>query len=922
MLEIKEIRKEYRTGELVQKALDGVSLVFRDSEFVSILGPSGSGKTTLLNIIGGLDRYDSGDLVINGISTKEYTDQDWDAYRNHSIGFVFQNYNLIPHQSILANVELALTISGESKSIRKQKAKKALEQVGLGDQLHKKPNQMSGGQMQRVAIARALVNDPDILLADEPTGALDSETSVQIMELLKEVARDRLVVMVTHNGELAEEYSTRIVRLKDGKIIGDSDPCTAEELAAELASGKEEKESSKARMSFGTALSLSFNNLKTKKSRTVLTSLAGSIGIIGIALILALSSGVNDYIATLQADTMTSYPITISATNVTKGNKMERIANGLTGKSGTAADSRDELIDNDLLYTDYSKVGEVDAGSASVTQNDLTSFKNYLENPDSEIQQYIGENGIIYSYDVNFDIYSYDADGIVVSSNADVSEIGTLAGNSSEGTINAFNSASASSGAKNFEELMPGTDTAVSGVVTENYDVLCGRWPESYNEVVIVLDEYNSLSAGTMYQLGLMTGDEYAAAEEAKENDEEPETLTLELSSIVGRSFYMLPACDHYTENADGSFTWHDVTAMDTSLLNNAVELKVIGVVRPAADAENASIGSAVGYTSLLTDYIVEHTEGSAVVTAQEATPDINVLNGMAFEVETDEEKVVDAITYLSSLGISEKANWWSMFSTYMETGDQSAAMAANENEEERSDDDEISMAASLDEWLAGEPEQELLLNIYKFYVAGSTYDDNMTAFGAVSFDTPASISIYVDSFEDKEAIAACIENYNASVDSDTRITYTDYVSTMTSSITSMVDMISLILICFVAVSLIVSCIMISIITNISVLERTKEIGVLRALGASKKNVSHVFNAETFIIGVCAGLMGVIFAALLTIPINAIVASALGVSLTASLPVPYAVLLVAISIVITMIGGLIPAKKAAKMDPVLALRSE
>lgn len=918
MLELKNIQKRYQTGELVQQALDGVNLKFRSNEFVSILGPSGSGKTTLLNIIGGLDRYDDGDLVINGVSTKKYTDKDWDTYRNHTIGFVFQNYNLIPHQTILANVELALTIGGLSAGERKKKARHALEKVGLGDQTHKKPNQMSGGQMQRVAIARALVNDPDVLLADEPTGALDTETSIQIMDLLREVAKDRLVIMVTHNPDLAREYSSRIVRLKDGKIVADSNPFEGEEHNIGRALIDKNK---KAHMSFSTALSLSFNNLKTKKGRTFLTSFAGSIGIIGIAMVLALSTGVNSYIESLQMETMTSYPITISATQFNKGNKFTKIANAIGEQTGANKTEETEAaqIDENLLYADISQVGQDEAENSSLTKNDLTSFKEYLEDPDSEIQQYIGENGIKYSYDISFDVYSYDSNGEIVSSNADVADIAdNLLGSSNKNNNNmaAFMGVTTSSGAENFEELMVGTGgDAVSNVITESYDVLYGDWPQRYDEVVVVLNENNALSAKALYQLGFMTAKEYNEIETAVLNGEALGETTYDITSLLGHTFYILPTCDHYVLGNDGTYSYKEITTVDDSLIDSATNLKVVGVVRPIADADNATISSAIGYTSLLTDYVISHTNESGVIKAQIKTPEINILNGIAFEADSDEQKILDAGSYLSSLGISEKSSWYTTISSYEATG-----TTSTETTEEV---DEAAQAKALDEWLANTPNDELLLKIYDYKVAGNTYDDNMSAFGMVSFDTPSSISIYVDNFDDKEAIARCIENYNASVNSDTQITYTDYVSSMTSSVTSMISMISLVLIAVIAVSLIVSCIMISIITHISVLERTKEIGILRALGASKKNISQVFNAETTIIGICAGLLGVIISVLLTIPINAAITSALSITgLKASLPINYAILLVIISIVITVIGGLIPAKKAAKMDPVAALRSE
>lgn len=840
MLQIKSISKQYKTGDLVQNALSDVSLNLRDNEFVSILGPSGSGKTTLLNIIGGLDRYDSGDLIINGISTKAYKDKDWDSYRNHTIGFVFQSYNLIPHQSVLSNVELALTISGISKSERRKRARKALMQVGLGDQLHKKPNQMSGGQMQRVAIARALVNNPDILLADEPTGALDTETSIQIMELLQEVAKDRLVVMVTHNPELAEQYSTRIVKLRDGRITDDSDPY---EPKAEIQTEPEHKNMGRAKMSFLTSLSLSFNNLRTKKGRTLLTSFAGSIGIIGIALILALSSGVNLYISDIQKDTMTSYPITISSETVDMSSMMGAGGGMMGGMTGGKTDSETNLEDG--VYADYSGI-EVTA--SSVVENNLTEFKQYLDNPDSEIHQYLGENGIAYTYNINFDVYSYDSDEKLVNSNTDTEnitgsegqgEFGAGAGNMGNMSM-MMNDSASSSDEENFSELMKGADgDTVSKVITDSYDVLYGAWPEEYNEVVLVMDENNSIDAGTLYQLGLITADEYIEITDQIENGEEIEERFWNYEEISEHSFYMVPASDRYVKNGDGTFAYlEDDEKNYDVLLENSVELKITGIVKPVEDAENASISTSVAYTSKLTDYVIEHTNESQVVLAQEETPEINVLNDMEFE-------------------------------------------------------------------------------------EGTSYEENMEAFGKVSYDAPASISIYTDSFENKEAVSDCISKYNETAGEDNQITYTDYVELMTSSLTSIVDVISYVLIAFVAVSLIVSCIMISIITHISVLERTKEIGILRAMGASKRNISQVFNAETFIIGCCAGILGIGISLLLSIPINAILQNLLGAAtLSVSLPITYAAILVVISIVITVIGGLLPAKKAAKKDPVIALRTE
>lgn len=841
MLQIKNISKQYKTGDLVQNALSDVSLNLRDNEFVSILGPSGSGKTTLLNIIGGLDRYDSGDLIINGISTKEYKDKDWDSYRNHTIGFVFQSYNLIPHQSVLANVELALTISGISKSERRKRAGEALKQVGLGDQLHKKPNQMSGGQMQRVAIARALVNNPDILLADEPTGALDTETSIQIMELLQEVAKDRLVVMVTHNPELAQQYSTRIVKLRDGKITDDSYPY---EPDAEMQEKPEHRSMGRAKMSFLTSLSLSFNNLRTKKGRTLLTSFAGSIGIIGIALILSLSSGVNEYISGIQKDTMTSYPITISSETVDMSSMMGA-GGGMMGGGMTGGKTDPETKHEDGVYADYS---DIEVVASSVVENNLTEFKQYLDNPDSEIHQYLGENGVAYTYNINFDVYSYDSDEKLVNSNTDTENItgsesqsGFSGGAGNMGNMSMMmNDSASSSDEENFSELMKGADgNTVSQVITDSYDVLYGTWPEEYNEVVLVLDENNSIDAGTLYQLGLITADEYIEIADQIENGEETGERSWNYEEISGHSFYMVPASERYIENSDGSFTYlEDDEQNYDELLGSSVELKITGIVKPVEDAANASISTPVGYTSKLTDYVIERTNESEVVLAQEETPEINVLSDTEFE-------------------------------------------------------------------------------------DGTSYEENMEAFGKVSYDAPASISIYTDSFENKEAVSDCITEYNETAEEDNQITYTDYVELMTSSLTSIVDVISYVLIAFVAVSLIVSCIMIGIITHISVLERTKEIGILRAMGASKRNISQVFNAETFIIGCCAGLLGIGISLLLSIPINALLQNLIGAeTLAMSLPVYYAVALVILSVVITIVGGLLPAKKAAKKDPVIALRTE
>lgn len=899
MLQLNNIVKTYTTGDTAQNALNGVNLSFRENEFVSILGQSGSGKTTMLNIIGGLDRYTSGDLIINGVSTKEYKDADWDYYRNNSIGFVFQSYNLIPHQTVLANVEMALTLAGVSPKERKQRAIAVLKKVGLGNHMSKKPNQMSGGQMQRVAIARALINNPDILLADEPTGALDSETSIQIMELLKEIAKDKLVIMVTHNPELAEKYSTRIVRLKDGNIIDDTNPYKEKEKP------ETQKSKKKISMSFFTALSLSFNNLRTKKGRTILTSFAGSIGIIGIALILALSTGMNAYIESVQKETMTAYPITISSETVDMSGIMGARKNAVASKRN---DSSSDVPRNGI-YVDYSDIKSSEQISSSIVKNNLTAFKKYLDDENSEIHKYLGENGIVYTYNVKFGVFSYNTNGEFINSDAEIDGKGSSGASGIFGKLNGGNTSPA---ATNFTEMMVGANgQTISQVVTDSYDVLYGSLPSAYNEVVLVTGSDNGIGAGTLYQLGLITKEQYDSAVKKIKNGENADEIAFSYEDILKHEFYLVAACDRYEKSANGTFSYIEENVLnEEKLLKNAIPLKITGIIKPKADASNANISSSVAYTSLLTDYLIEYTNESEIVKAQEATPDINVLTGIKFSSADNSEKVADAKSYLSSLSVSEKASFYKLMMYYSGSGSGSIT-------------DEASMAAALDMWLSGTPSEEILIKVYDEYIAGSTYDDNMSAFGKVSYDAPYSISIYTDTFEHKEAIANCIAQYNTTVEESEQITYTDYVALLTSSLTTIVDGISYVLIAFVSVSLIVSCIMIGIITHISVMERTKEIGILRALGASKRNISQVFNAETFIIGCLAGLLGIGVSYLAMLPINALIAKLSGISgLTAQLPFSSSLILILISIGITILGGLIPAKKAAKKDPVVALRTE
>lgn len=912
MLQIQNICKKYVTGDLVQTALDNVSLNLRDNEFVAILGPSGSGKTTMLNIIGGLDRYDSGDLIINGISTKKYKDRDWDSYRNHTIGFVFQSYNLIPHQSVLSNVELALTISGISRSERRRRAKEALEKVGLANQLHKRPNQMSGGQMQRVAIARALVNNPDILLADEPTGALDSETSVQVMELLKEVAKDRLVVMVTHNPELANEYATRIVRVKDGHIVDDTDPYEIEQKLEE----PQHKNMGKASMSILTALSLSFNNLRTKKGRTFLTAFAGSIGIIGIALILSFSNGVNTYITDIQKSTMTSYPISIEAQTIDLTSIMQ--------KGQSSMKDSDVTHELDGVYSNGTDIEMASSITTSFTKNNLTEFKKYMDNPDSEIRKHIRENGIVYSYNTKFDVFTYDSEGAFVNtdgstlkSSSQTSATNMMADMSNDNGMTMMTGSTGKT--NNFTELLPGSDSAsVSQAVTDAYDVLYGNWPSSYDEAVLVMNKNNEISSAVLYQLGILPTSEYKEIMKRIDAGEEVtmDTEKISYEDICNKEYYLLPASDMYVKDDNGNYK--SIVSDNASLKDKAadgIKLKISGIVRQNDDNDNALINKAVGYTKALTDYLMDYADKSEVVKAQRENKGINITNGMAFSPADDAAKIADARTYLTNLGVSDKA---SMFKNMMQ-------MVYADNQQMYTQlmaMGEAQQAAMLDSYLEN-PDDSTLLSIYNSYISTGNYDDNMESFGVISEDAPSAINIYVDSFEAKDAVSDCIKKYNEGASEDDKISYTDYVGLLMNSVTTIINVITYVLIAFVAVSLIVSSIMIGIITYISVLERTKEIGILRAIGASKRNISQVFNAETFIIGFCSGIIGIAITLLLLIPCNSIIHAVTdSTAVNAALPPVSAVVLIILSMVLTFIGGLIPAKNAAKKDPVTALRTE
>ena len=895
MLELNDIKKDYVSGSTTVSALKGINLRFRDCEFVSILGQSGCGKTTMLNIIGGLDKYTSGDLKINGVSTKNYKDRDWDFYRNNSIGFVFQSYNLIPHQTVLSNVELALTLSGVSKAERKRRAIEALEKVGLGEQIHKKPNQMSGGQMQRVAIARALVNNPDILLADEPTGALDTETSIQIMELLKEISKDRLIIMVTHNPELAKDYSTRIVRLLDGVITDDSDPYTLEDMEADIrakeavkvkASEKNKKKSGKKQktsMSFFTALSLSFNNLMTKKTRTILTAFAGSIGIIGIAMILSISNGIQLYIDRVQRDTLSSYPITLQAESI----DISSMVTSMTGNSDS-----EEHEDKSKIYSNDIMGDMINTMVKEVKSNNLSEFKKYIENGGSGIKSYVSD--IQYSYDVPLNIYMKDTSNGVEQLNPSTM-FDSIYGEGATSTSSAMSSGMGMgmfSNSSVWNQLLGNQQ-----VLDEQYDVLAGHWPENYNEVVLVTDKNNEVDDYTLYSLGLKDPEEVRTLFKKMMVGESYETekdISYTFDEILDTEFKLVMPTDMYKYN-DVTGTWDDYSKDDkymTNVVNNGTDIKVCGIIRPNDDAVSTSISSGIGYTAKLTEYIIEEVKNSEIAKAQLADTSVDVFTGVPFDNDRNTEITMDDVNaYMATLSPEESAQMQAMTSGM-------------------SDDQILQLfSASL-----------------KARTTDATLDSNKSKLGITDLDTPSQIDIYATDFDSKEKVQNIIKDYNKSQQDDGKeenvINYTDYVGIMMSSVSTIINAISYVLIAFVAISLIVSSIMIGIITYISVLERTKEIGVLRSIGASKKDVSRIFNAETLIEGFVSGALGIVVTLLLCIPANALIKHLTDISNVAQLPVAGGVILIIISMFLTFIAGLIPAKLAAKKDPVVALRSE
>lgn len=986
MLEIRNIVKDYETGSETVHALKGVSIAFRESELVSILGQSGCGKTTLLNIIGGLDQYTSGDLIINGQSTKQYKSADWDIYRNHSVGFIFQSYNLIPHQSVLSNVELALTLSGVSKAERRRRAKEALEKVGLGNQLNKRPNQMSGGQMQRVAIARALVNDPDILLADEPTGALDSETSIQIMELVKEIAKDRLVIMVTHNPELAEKYSTRIVKLLDGHIVGDSDPFDpAKEPAHSEVRKTEVTKGQKTSMSFLTALSLSKNNLMTKKGRTFLTSFAGSIGIIGIALILSLSNGVQEYINSVERSTLASFPVSIQHETVDYTSLMTSMMN--------VRDNAEENRDPDRIYTNDISTEMMKTMLSEMQTNNLAEFKEYLESDPDGISASIEE--IQYSYDSNLYIYGHSADGDIMQINPSTVMSAMMGQSMADNVSQMTNTYSSLMGSSSMSSYDAFRELLSTDMLKTEYEVLAGRLPEAYNEVVVLVTDRNELSDVTLYTLGLRDQGELegmmSSVMVGESFDLDTGDLSFSYDDLMGMEFSMLTAPEFYQKNDDG--TWTDMRS-DSEFMEQAAEnglkLKVVGILKPDADSLISSTNSGgIGYTHALTEYMIDKTNSSELVKAQKENPDVDVFTGIEFPKADEEEEQPmsqsEAMEMLTGMLTEEqrtKLNEGIMaaLTEEQQAQIQSAMMGMVSDEQMNSimmgvltpeqltqlqsgadvnslltDAQKAQMSAQIAASLTAEQNAELseMMNgmadptkMYTIFMqvlttdqlrqlmdmtkepetTDATYDGNLKLLGVAELSEPSSMKIYATDFESKEKITQLIEKYNDSkiVDDNQAdvINYTDYVGLMMSSVSDIINSISYILIAFVAISLIVSSIMIGIITYISVLERTKEIGILRAMGASKRDISNVFNAETLIVGFSAGVIGIAVTLLLNIPINIIIENITGIANVALLPWQGGVILVVISMLLTLIAGLVPAGVAAKKDPVEALRTE
>ena len=855
MLQCKNIIKDYVSGDEIVHALKGVSLSFREREFVSILGQSGCGKTTFLNIIGGLDHYTSGDLIINGKSTKDYSDKDWDTYRNHQVGFVFQSYNLIMHQSVLSNVELALTLTGVNKEERRKRAIDALNKVGLSDQIHKKPTQMSGGQMQRVAIARAIVNNPDIILADEPTGALDSATSVQIMEILKEISKDKLVIMVTHNPQLADEYSSRIIRLKDGSLVSDSNPFNEQEMNVDTSVLK------RPGMSFIMACSLSLNNLMTKKARTFLTSFAGSIGIIGIALIMSLSHGMQSYIDQMENDTMASYPIEIQANS----SDMSTLMTTMMGMKKKTEGHKGSKI--------YSRpyVEDVLESLSSSKKNNLSAFKSYIEsNKGKEFRR--TAKAIEYDYNLNLQVYNENTDsGLVqVSPNGLLDKLGMS-------DMMSLQSQFMDSSTMTNDQVWLSLPESKK-LRDDEYQLVEGKWPTNYNEVVLEVDENNEITDYTLYSLGLLDQDELVKNYQKILNGETDKISKTNLKSysvddILNLKFRLVLNSDLYQKVNGLWINQSENESYVQDVVSKSPEIKVVGIIKPSESTVSQPTMGGVYYTKAMEEYVTSKTENSQIVKEQKSNPNINIFTQTEFasgQKMSMSNLTNEQMMQLSSMSQEELMNY---MNTY------------NEN-------------------------------------INATYDSNLTKLGVVDYSNPTKISLYASSFDGKEKLSDLITDYNKKQTKNNVITYNDFIGTMLSSVTSVVNIISYVLIAFVSVSLIVSSIMIGIITYISVLERTKEIGILRSIGASKKDITRVFNAETFIIGLISGVLGILITLVLNVPISVVVENMTGVSHIAKLPVNGAVFLIFIDLVLTILAGLIPSKIASKKDPVEALRSE
>ncbi len=1022
-LQLLDVTKVYGQGDTAVEALKGINLTFRKSEFVSILGPSGCGKTTLLNIIGGLDRYTTGDLKINGVSTNEYKDRDWDTYRNHSIGFVFQSYNLISHQTTLQNVEIALTISGVGKAQRRERAINALRAVGLGDQIHKKQSEMSGGQMQRVAIARALVNNPDIILADEPTGALDTETSLQIMELLKEVAKDRLVIMVTHNPELAEKYSSRIIKMVDGVVTSDSMPVTIDESIIEIEQAEENSNNSsveetvnkkkkakkqkvkKPSMSFFTAFKLSLKNLFTKRGRTILTSFAGSIGIIGIALILAVSQGMTSYIDYIQESTLSSYPLSIESTALDLTEMMQSLM--------SVGDEDDNPHDKDAVYKEAIITELVNAYSkAETSENDLKAFKEYIEREKNTEGSKLNSalSGVQYTYGLDLNVYTKNVDGAIIKSDTKklmqemLSKFFSGSLNNSNSVVGSMGDQASSSSSmlstmmmgssSLWQELLPANDgSPINDFLMQEYELIDGgSWPNDHDEIVLIVNEQNELDDLTLYALGLISEEQINAILDAaiQGKDLAYTEQKWSYSEIRGLKFKTILAADCYKKIGD---VFVDISATKEGLevlynSSSALELKVTGIVRAKENSDTSILKAGIGYTHMLTEYVVEKAKTSTAVLAQQASPMFDIFTGLPFkqniDTMTDAEKQTAFMEYINALTIEEKAQAYTKIKGIIPEqllAEQTTAQVSEMNKDtliatvayayamgtgmsteeitpyiENMSEDELKAIATpiisamikeqyaqivsntLDSTMPTDELRASALDAEKvnytaqecavYYAevtefSESTYEQNLTQLGCLDLDVPSSIKLYASSFEAKDVLEQAIKEYNASVGEEGQIKYTDYVGLLMSSITTIVKAVTYVLIAFVAISLIVSSIMIGVITLISVQERTKEIGILRAIGASKRDVSSMFNAETIIIGFTSGLLGVIVTYLLCIPINIILHALTGVAnLNAILPIGAAVILVTISTLLTLVSGIIPSKSAAKKDPVVALRNE